>query len=212
MDFLANILTNINIQFYLAAYLIGAIPFGVLLAWAFGGVNIRAHGSGSVGATNVLRVVKERDSRLATKLAIATFACDALKGPFVMGMAVFMGLDAHILWTIALLAVVGHCFSPYLFFEGGKGVATGVGVVMFLLPIEAALGLLAWFVAAKVFKISSLASLAGMITAVALSFVIHPEVPVIKSHAPIVIIGFIILYKHIPNLLRLFRKEEAKIA
>ncbi|MDR1912078.1 MAG: glycerol-3-phosphate 1-O-acyltransferase PlsY [Helicobacteraceae bacterium] len=207
MDFLFNI----NIQFYLAGYLIAAIPFGVVLAKLFGKVNIRESGSGSIGATNVLRVVKERDPALAKKLAIATFVCDAIKGPVVMIAAMIAGLDEYTLWTIAVLAVIGHCFSPYLLFEGGKGVATGVGVVMVMLPIEAALGLVAWYVVGKTLKISSIASLAGMMTAVALSFVIHPEIPVIGTHAPIVICGFIIFYKHIPNILRLFKREEARV-
>jgi glycerol-3-phosphate acyltransferase PlsY len=205
-------LFNINIQFYLAAYLIGAIPFGVALAKLFGGVNIRQNGSGSIGATNVLRVIKERDPKLAKKLAVATFACDALKAPLVMIAAKLAGLDENTLWTIAVLAVIGHCFSPYLLFEGGKGVATGVGAVMVMLPLEAALGLIAWYIVGKALKISSLASLAGMTTAVALSFVIHPEMPAIGTHAPIVICGFIILYKHIPNIIRLIKKEEARVA
>ncbi|MDR0664081.1 MAG: glycerol-3-phosphate 1-O-acyltransferase PlsY [Helicobacteraceae bacterium] len=207
-----DIFFNINIQFYLAAYLIGAIPFGVLLAKFFGGADIRQSGSGSIGATNVLRVVKERDPSLAKKLAVATFACDALKAPLVMIVAMIVGLDENVLWTIAVLAVIGHCFSPYLLFEGGKGVATGVGAVMVLLPIEATLGLVAWYIVGKLLKISSLASLAGMLSAVALSFVIHPELPVVKTHAPIVICGFIILYKHIPNIIRLFKREEARVA
>jgi glycerol-3-phosphate acyltransferase PlsY len=202
---------NINIQFYLAAYLLGAIPFGVLIARFFGGADILKNGSGSIGATNVLRVVKERDPKLAKILAIATFACDALKAPLVMISAMIVGLDAFTLWTIAVLAVIGHCFSPYLLFEGGKGIATSVGAVMVMLPIEALLGLAAWFVVGKRLKISSIASLAGMTTTVALSFVIHPELPTIGTHAPLVIIGFVILYKHVPNLVRLFKREEARV-
>lgn len=204
-------LFNPNILFYLAGYFIGAIPFGLILAKRFGGVDIRSSGSGSIGATNVLRVIKEKDPALAKKLGIATLALDASKGAVVMLVAKAMGFDESVMWTIAVLAVIGHCFSPYLKFEGGKGVATGVGVTMVLLPIEAIIGLASWYLVGKKIKISSIASLSGMMAAVIASFIVHPTIPVIESHAPIVIIGFIIFYKHIPNIIRLFKKEESAV-
>lgn len=204
-------LFNVNVQFYLAGYLIGAIPFGLLLAKFFGGIDVRTHGSGSIGATNVLRVLKEKDPKLAKKLGAATLILDALKGAAVVLVAMAAGMDAHVLWTIAVLAVIGHCFSPYLMFEGGKGVATGVGVVLVLLPIEALIGLAVWFAVGKKLKISSIASLSGLMAAIAASFIIHPQLPGVGNHAPLVIIGFVILYKHIPNLIRLFKKEEVRV-
>ncbi|GHV07197.1 glycerol-3-phosphate acyltransferase [Campylobacterota bacterium] len=202
-----DLLMNINIEFYIAGYLIGAIPFGYLLARYLANVDIRSSGSGSIGATNVLRVLKESDPKLAKRLAIATFACDALKGPIVMLAAFLAGCDENVLWTIAVLTVIGHCFSPYLLFEGGKGIASGFGVIAAMLPIEAFLGISAWFVVGKKLKISSIASLTGVATALLLSFALHPA----TYHAPFVIIGFIILYKHIPNIVRLFRREEARV-
>ncbi|GHV59090.1 glycerol-3-phosphate acyltransferase [Campylobacterota bacterium] len=204
-------LLSINGLFYIAGYLIGAIPFGYLLGRFVGKVDVRSSGSGSIGATNVLRVLKASNPALAKKLAVATFACDALKGPAVMGAALLAGCDANVLWTIAVLAVIGHCFSPYLLFEGGKGIATGVGTIMIMLPIEALLGLAVWFLVGLKLKISSIASLAGMLTTVISSFFIHPELPIVQSHAPVVIIGFVIFYKHIPNIVRLFKKEEAAV-
>ena len=137
MDFLFNT----NVQFFILAYLVGGIPFGLLLAKKFAGVDIKASGSGSIGATNVLRVVKESNPHLAKKLGAATLVLDALKGVFVLSIAYFMGLSEATLWGIAVLAVVGHCFSPYLNFEGGKGIATGMGVMMFMLPTETAIHL-----------------------------------------------------------------------
>jgi glycerol-3-phosphate acyltransferase PlsY len=131
MDFIFNT----NVQFFIAAYLIGGIPFGLLLARQFAGVNIKESGSKSIGATNVLRVVKEKNPSLAKKLGIATLILDAFKGILVLIVAHFMGLSEGTLWGIAVLAVIGHCYSPYLNFEGGKGVATGMGVMMFMLPI-----------------------------------------------------------------------------
>ena len=200
-------LFNINGQFYLAAYLIGAIPFGLLLAKFFAGVNIKESGSQSIGATNVLRVVKEKNPALAKKLGAATLALDALKGIVVLVVAIIMDLPDSTLWAIAVLAVIGHCFSVYLMFEGGKGVATGLGVLAVMLPMETAIAFGVWFIAAKALKISSLSSLIALVSLVIASFILHPEMP----HAPVLIIGFIIIYKHIPNIVRMVRGEEKKV-
>ncbi|EGK8037168.1 glycerol-3-phosphate 1-O-acyltransferase PlsY [Campylobacter lari] len=200
-----------NLIIYLLAYLIGAIPFGLLLAQIFAKTNIKNMGSKSIGATNVLRVVKESDPKLAKILAIATAILDALKGIIPILVAKFMGYDENVLWTMAVLAVFGHCFSPYLKFEGGKGVATGAGVLAVFLPFEIISAVLAWFIIGKVFKISSLASLGALIVLIATSFIFHYNMPVINTHAPIFVIAFIVIYKHIPNILRLIGKQECKV-
>lgn len=207
MDFLFNI----NIQFYIIAYLVGGIPFGLLLAKSFTGKDIRNDGSGSIGATNVLRVLKEENPKLAKKLAITTVVLDAFKGIVVLLVATVMGLSAETLWAIAIFAVVGHCYSPYLKFEGGKGVATGAGVLFFMLPIETTIAFVAWFLAGKTLKVSSLSSLIALTTLIGSSFIIHPNIDVIQTHAPIFIIAFIIVYKHIPNIMRLFQGVESKV-
>lgn len=207
MDFLFNI----NIQFYIIAYLVGGIPFGLLLAKSFTGKDIRNDGSGSIGATNVLRVLKEENPKLAKKLAVTTVVLDAFKGIVVLLVATVMGLSAETLWAIAIFAVVGHCYSPYLKFEGGKGVATGAGVLFFMLPIETTIAFVAWFLAGKTLKVSSLSSLIALSTLIGSSFIIHPNIDVIQTHAPIFIIAFIIVYKHIPNIMRLFQGVESKV-
>ena len=203
MDFLFNT----NVQFFIAAYLVGGIPFGLLLAKKFAGVDVKASGSGSIGATNVLRVVKETDPVLAKKLGIATLALDALKGVLVLAVAYFAGMSEATLWAIAVLAVIGHCFSPYLNFEGGKGIATGMGVMMFMLPLETLIALVVWGVLAKTLKISSVSSLTGVAALLVSSFFIHPEM----AHAPVVFIVFILYYKHIPNIIRVFKGEEKRV-
>lgn len=200
-------LFNTNVQFFILAYLVGGIPFGLLLAKKFAGVNIKESGSGSIGATNVLRVVKETNPQLAKKLGIATLALDALKGVLVLAIAYFLGLSDATLWAIAVLAVIGHCFSPYLNFEGGKGIATGMGVMMFMLPQETILALIVWAIAAKTIKVSSISSLLGVAVLLIASFFIHPNMP----HAPVVLIVFILYYKHIPNIIRLFKGQEARV-
>ncbi|WP_257906198.1 acyl phosphate:glycerol-3-phosphate acyltransferase [Campylobacter lari] len=200
-----------NLIIYLLAYLIGAIPFGLLLAQIFAKTNIKNAGSKNIGATNVLRVVKESDPKLAKTLAVATIVLDALKGIIPILVAKFLGYDENILWTMAVLAVFGHCFSPYLKFEGGKGVATGAGVLAVFLPFEIISAVLAWFIIGKIFKISSLASLGALIVLIITSFIFHYDMPVINTHAPIFIIAFIVIYKHIPNILRLIGKQECKV-
>jgi glycerol-3-phosphate acyltransferase PlsY len=214
MDLIAiiiNFLSNINILFYLAAYLIGAIPFGLILAKKFANVNIKDSGSGSIGATNVLRVVKESNPELAKKLGAATLALDAIKGMAVLFAGYIMGVSEATMWAIAVFAILGHCYSPYLNFEGGKGVATGLGVLMFMLPIETIIGMVVWGVSAKLTKISSLSSLLGLVSIVVASFIIHPQVEGINTHTPIVIIAFVIIYKHLPNIMRLISGQEGKV-
>jgi glycerol-3-phosphate acyltransferase PlsY len=202
---------NQNILLYLAAYLIAGIPFGYLLAKQFAGVDIKEAGSGNIGATNVLRVVKEKDPKLAKKLGAITLFLDAIKGVLVILFAMYLGVPEGVLWTIAVLAVIGHCFSAFLFFEGGKGVATGFGVLLVMMPIPALIAIVVWLGAAKGLKISSLSSLIGLAAFIIASYIMYPEVPGIGSHAPIWIIAFIIFYKHIPNIVRIFNKEEAKV-
>ena len=206
MDFF----TNANILFYLAAYLIGSIPFGLLLAKFFAGVDVKSAGSGSIGATNVLRVVKETNPSLAKKLGAATVILDALKGTLVLLVAMNMGMSESTLWTIAVLSVLGHCYSIYLGLEGGKGVATGLGVFIVLVPIPTLIGAAIWLIGAKVLKISSLSSLIGL-SAVVLSAILMNDGLDVGSNVPMYIIAFIIYYKHIPNIIRMIKGEEKKV-
>jgi glycerol-3-phosphate acyltransferase PlsY len=203
MDFLFNT----NAQFFILAYLVGGIPFGLILAKKFAGVDVKQGGSKSIGATNVLRVVKEKDPALAKKLGAATLALDALKGLVVLVIAHSIGLSEATLWGISVLAVLGHCYSPYLNFEGGKGIATGLGVLSFMLPYETIIALIVWIIMAKTIRISSISSLSGVLALFISSFIIHPDI----AHAPIGLIVFILFYKHIPNIIRLIKGEEKRI-
>jgi len=205
---MSEFFSNINIQFYLLAYLVGSIPFGLILTKLFAGIDIKKAGSGNIGATNVLRVLKEKNPKLAKRLSIATLLLDALKGTFVLALGYAAGVSEETLWAIAVFAVIGHCFSIFLWGEGGKGVATGLGVLMVLLPICTLTGVVVWAISAKTIRISSLASILGVIAVGACSFVLHPEM----AHAPVVIIVLVILYKHSDNILRLLRGEEKRIA
>ena len=200
---------NENTFFFILAYLVGSIPFGLLLAKTFANVNIKEHGSKSIGATNVLRVVKETNPSLAKKLGLATVILDAIKGTIVLLIAIVYGVSESTLWGIAVLAIIGHCYSIYLGLEGGKGVATGLGVFLVLIPIPTLIGAVVWGFGAKVLKISSLSSLLGLI-AVIVSAIIFNNGLGVGSNAPMYLIAFIIFYKHIPNIVRLIKKEELK--
>ena len=206
MDFF----TNTNILFFLAAYLIGSIPFGSILAKTFAGVDITSAGSKSIGATNVLRVVKETNPKLAKKLGIATVLLDAFKGMLVLLVALYYGVSDSTLWAIAILAVLGHCYSIYLGLEGGKGVATGLGVYLVLIPIPTLIGAVVWIVCAKVLKISSLSSLLGLVGVIISATFLNDGLNV-GSNVPMYIIAFIIIYKHIPNIIRIIKGEEKKV-
>lgn len=206
MDFLFNF----NILFFVIAYLAGSIPFGLLLANIFAGVNIKEQGSKSIGATNVLRVVKQTNPTLAKKLSIATVILDALKGTIVLLIAMAMGASESTLWGIAVLAVLGHCYSIFLSLEGGKGVATGLGVFLVLIPIPTIIGAVVWFVCGKVLKISSLSSLLGL-TGVIIAAILFNNGLNVGSNAPMYIIAFIVYYKHLPNIIRLIKGQEKKV-
>jgi len=202
-----------NLYLYIATYLIAGIPFGYLLAKQFGRVNIKEEGSGNIGATNVLRVLKDRDPKLAKKLGAATLLLDMLKGAVMVLIARWMGADIAVVWMVAVLAVLGHCFSAFLWFEGGKGVATGVGVVAVLAWPLALVALVVWIAVAKGLKISSLSAIIAIIAMMIAAYILYPDgLPGLATHSPLWIIALVILYKHTPNIIRLFRGEEASVA
>ncbi len=199
-----------NIIWYLLAYLIGGIPFGYIIAKYFANINIKEHGSGNIGATNVLRVLKEADPEKAKILAGATLFFDAFKGAFIILLAKFAGACDATLWTIAVLVVIGHCFTPFLGFKGGKGVATTAGALLILIPNAVLVGLVVWFIMAKTVKISSLSSLTGILVGIFSAYILYPH-PSIESHAPLWIIAFIIIYKHRENIYRLLTGQEKRV-
>jgi glycerol-3-phosphate acyltransferase PlsY len=201
---------NTNIVFLAIAYIVGSIPFGLLLAKKFAGVNVQESGSKSIGATNVLRVVKQTNPALAKKLGAATVILDALKGAVIVLIGMAYGLNDATLWGIAVLSVIGHCYSIFLGLEGGKGVATGLGVFLTLIPIPALIGAAVWAFCAKVLKVSSVSSLIGLV-GVVIAVIFIKDGLTVNSNAPVYIITFVIFYKHIPNIIRLFKGEEKKV-
>ena len=204
MDFLFNT----NAQFFIAAYLVGGIPFGLLLAKKFAGVDVKSSGSKSIGATNVLRVVKETNPSLAKKLGAATLALDAIKGVLVLAVAYFMGLSEATLWGISVLAVIGHCYSPYLGFEGGKGVATACGILFGINWILGAATLSTWIIVAMFMRYSSLAALAAAVFGPIYFVFLFGFQPM---GIALLIVSLLLVWRHRSNIQNLLNGTEGRI-
>jgi glycerol-3-phosphate acyltransferase PlsY len=197
----------------LAAYLIGAIPFGYLVARGKG-VDLFKEGSGNIGATNVGRV-------LGRKFGILVFVLDFAKGalPALLSQLVARASELAIPAETAgvaggLAAVLGHLFSPYLGFRGGKGVATGAGVVLVLLPLPALVAIVVWVGTVAAFRYISAASLAAALALVAARLVLAWP-PVSGDNA--ILTGFalavagLVVIRHRSNIQRLLQGNENRL-
>ena len=138
------------------AYMVGSIPFGVIVARGLG-VDIQAQGSGNIGATNVTRV-------LGPIPGAAVLVLDAAKGAAPTWFALMNVGDPWIVIACGAAAIVGHCFSPFLEFMGGKGVATALGVFLVRCPELVAISVLVFLVILKITKVPALGSLAAVAT------------------------------------------------
>lgn len=180
-------------------YLLGSIPFGLLLARLGGLGDIRKVGSGNIGTTNVLRAGRK-------DLAAATLLLDGGKGAAAVLLAGFWGPDAQL--VAAFGAVLGHLFPVWLRFKGGKGVATTLGV---LLAIAWPVGLAAcatWLLVAAVFRYSSLAALISVAASPLYVWLFTRDLQVVELAA---ILALLIWARHHANIRRLFAGQEPKI-
>ena len=190
------------ISLVLFSYLLGAIPTGYLIARKVMGIDIRQHGSGNPGAANVYRTVGKW-------AGICTFLVDGLKGfiPTCLALHFFPGeyWQAIVCGTIAIL---GHMWTIYLKFRGGKGVATSAGVFAALLPIPTALAFAALVVCVAWWGRISIGSIVACVVLPTTSFFIgkHP----MGVNVMVSAIGLLVIYKHIPNIKRLLAKKELK--
>ena len=182
-----------------ASYLLGSIPFGMVIAKAMGLGNLRDIGSGNIGATNVLRT----GSKTA---ALATLLLDAGKGGIAVLLArFFVGEDAAQLAGLA--AFIGHVFPVWLNFNGGKGVATYLGTLLALSFFAGLAACLTWLTFALVFRISSLAALAAAaLMPLWLQFMGLPDYVMLAA-----LLGVIIWMRHAGNIRRILGGTEKKI-
>lgn len=186
----------------LAAYLLGAIPVGYLVARGFGVVDIRSHGSGNIGAANVLRTAGRWPGLL-------TLGGDIAKGylAVLVGTAVGGG-GAATSAVAAVAAIVGNCWSVYLRFRGGKGVATGLGALLGVAPWATAPAALVWLGTAITFRYVSLASLmAALCVPIGALLLGYPRESVVACAVAAVIIG----YRHRDNIGRLLAGTERRL-
>lgn len=188
-------------------YLLGSIPFGLLITKAAGGGDIRAIGSGNIGATNVLRTGRKG-------LAAATLLCDALKGTVAVLAAVYAvshsatPLATQIVAIAAGLgAFLGHLFPVWLKFKGGKGVATYIGLLIALAWPGALIFIAVWLIAAWALRYSSLAALiASALTPLALFLLEKPDIA-----ALFLLLTLLLWVMHRANIARLLNGTEGKI-
>jgi glycerol-3-phosphate acyltransferase PlsY len=186
----------------LLGYLAGSIPFGVLVTRWARGVDVRAQGSGNIGATNVARVAGK-------KLGILVLVLDALKGTFPVVLALYLLPEsprAHV--AVGLAAFLGHCYPVWLKFKGGKGVATALGVLIVLVPLAALAGATVYGLVLALTRVSSLGSLAAGVVAVATAAFTA------QAHEYAVLSGVLfafMLWTHRSNIQRLLRRTENRL-
>ena len=192
-----------NISLIIIFYLIGSLPFALILTKLSGFGDIRNIGSGNVGATNVLRTGNKY-------LAFIVLSLDIIKGfiPLIILQVYFEDLSLLNKIILGHFAILGHIFPVWLKFKGGKGVATYIGFLFGLNPYIALLFLLVWLVTAFVSKYSSLGSLIGILVAPAYYIFINFNFYILIFF---IYLTLIIYLKHTENIKRLINKTESKI-
>jgi len=191
---------NIGVAAAIAiGYLLGSIPFGLVLTRLAGLGDVRKIGSGSIGATNVLRTGNKM-------LAALTVVLDAGKGAAAAAIGAAWG--EHAMLAASAAVVLGHLFPVWLMFRGGKGVATGIGVLIVVAwPVAVVAGLI-WLAVAIMFRYSSLAALVGAAAAAAVAgFVVDGERAMLVTAIALVVIA-----KHHENIRRLIAGTESRIS
>ena len=187
--------------FALGAYLLGSIPFALLVSRAMGLADPRTYGSGNIGATNVLR----SGNRLA---ALLTLIGDAVKGWAAVLIARVLGASDEAIAIVAFAAFLGHLFPVWLRFHGGKGVATAAGV---LIAIDWRLGLATiavWLAVVVASRYSSLAALIAAVAAPVMAWYLHGTGWILYA---IVAMSVLLAWRHQSNIAKLLRGEERKV-
>jgi glycerol-3-phosphate acyltransferase PlsY len=195
----------VKILFLIITYFICSISFGLILTKIFTNQNLRELGSKNIGATNVSRVAGK-------KLGIATLILDGLKGAIMVIIARFSfdhsGNHNIFLTLVALVAVLGHSYSFYLKFNGGKGVATAIAVILAINPLVGIFTMLIWLLSFFIYSTSSIASLSSMLLAI--FFGLYASAPIEQIFLFIALFALITI-RHKENIDRLMKGEEKKI-
>lgn len=210
---------TISVLLLILSYLLGSIPFGVLIGKKFKGIDIREHGSKNIGSTNAIRV-------LGKKIGYLVFLCDVFKGMAIIILVKILASTG--VWVTPIdelyygaLAIIGHSYSIFLDFKGGKAVATSLGVVLILSPLVAILCLIAFYIALKFTGYVSVGSTTATITVISCGWLLHfvgitptnfLEYFIGKVSLPLALLfslmGLLIILKHIKNYKRLINGTE----
>ncbi|WP_413774046.1 glycerol-3-phosphate 1-O-acyltransferase PlsY [Cetobacterium sp. NK01] len=191
--------------FAIIAYIFGSLPCGVWLGKGTKNIDIREHGSKNSGATNAYRI-------LGPKYGIMVLILDALKGYIPLYIASSFGIDGIYIIVLGLVAILGHTFSFFLQFKGGKGVATSLGVFLFLMPKVVGILVLVFILVVGISKYISL----GSVVCAALLPILAYFMPVrdAETRMPLVfislLVGVFVIYKHKANIQRLMEGKENK--
>ena len=201
----------ITVLLILIAYVLGSIPNALWVGKTFKNIDVREHGSKNTGSTNAARV-------LGAKLGIFTLILDILKGalPTYLGIVLganlltrITGIDKLDIIVIGMAAILGHTFSLFLKFKGGKAVATTLGVFLVLVPYAILILLVVFFV---IFGLTKYVSLASIVSAVALPIAVYFT----TRHIPLtilgIIIGLLVIIRHKENIKRLINGTESKLS
>lgn len=183
----------------LLSYLLGSIPFALLVGKIGYGIDIRQHGSGNLGGTNTFRT-------LGKKAGFIVSAADVLKGTLAASLPLLLNADLHPL-AAGIPAVIGHCYPVFAKFKGGKAVATSGGVLLFAEPLLFLLVLLTFFLSLYISKYVSLSSIMAGVGSVILSLLLADNI------TTYILIGFtlFLLYRHRQNIVRIAKKTEPKV-
>ena len=203
-----SFVTPTTILLLAAAYILGSIPFGLILAKLFAGSDIRNAGSGNIGATNVARVA-------GPAAGILTLFLDAAKGSAAVWLAARLTDQNSTAMTLAAVAaLLGHCFPVWLKFKGGKGVATALGVFLMLAPMAALGALFVFIIVSVAWRYVSLGSVSAAAAMPLLMYFLWAP-----GHAPPLIVDFgtlfasaLVIVKHDANLQRLVDGTEPKFS
>lgn len=185
----------------IAAFIIGSVPFGFLIS-KIKGVDIRNLGSGNIGATNVYRTIGKKEGALALIL-------DFLKGVLtvVLLKTIFDTTDQTVMYAAAIGVVLGHDFSLFLKFKGGKGVATTYGSAMVIAPYASLSGMAVWIVILVSTRYSSIAALVSFSISTLICFLSYGNIKGVFF----AFLLFLMIIRHLPNIKRFYNKSENKL-
>lgn len=191
-----------SVVFVLVSYLFGALPIGLLVGRMVKGIDVRDYGSGNIGASNVWRT-------MGPFWGVAVFLFDFCKGYFPTHLAERVpDVSPWLPVLVGLAAILGHNFSPFLRFKGGKGVATSLGVVYGLSPVAAAVGFAVWGLCLWITRYISVSSMiAAVVTSLVLIYLNRDLPHVLFS----LLVAFFVVIKHRSNMARLKAGTEPKV-